>query len=180
MAEIEVRHIDGHLLASVNADPIADFTGLDLRGANLRGMTLRTVEKYVGKEHGWLLWKADLREADLRYSDLRYCNFREANLTGVDLSGSDLRTCNFHKATLNGARFDGARIPWCSHDVLAAILRNAANGDPAKIASADYVIGHRDWTWEQFIASNYPMHGWNTSILKGYVQPGDNAPPHLV
>jgi hypothetical protein len=75
-----------------------DFTGANLRIANLSG-------------------------ADLSGADLRVANLRGANLSGADLSGADLRVANLRGADLSGADLRGANLSGA--DLRGANLRGS-------------------------------------------------------
>jgi hypothetical protein len=70
----------------------ADFSGADLRRAELGGVDL-CHSNFVG---------ADLREASLEDGILRGCNFRGADLRGACLYSCDLRGSNLIDADLRG------------------------------------------------------------------------------
>jgi hypothetical protein len=67
-----------------------DFSGVDLRGKNLRGANLS----------GALFDDADLCGADLRGANLANVNFANANLTRVDFRATNLSTANLDNASL--------------------------------------------------------------------------------
>ncbi len=69
--------------------------GADLRGAELKGLTLRRVE-FEG---------ARLNGADLEDSDLRMTDFEEANLKGADLENTLLSGADFTDANVRGVDF---------------------------------------------------------------------------
>jgi hypothetical protein len=73
-----------------------DFTGRDLRGANLRGANLSGAD----------FERANLCGANLRGANLFKVDFKDANLTRADLRGTNLSTAN-----LTGAIFCETRRP---------------------------------------------------------------------
>jgi hypothetical protein len=158
MAIVEVRHVDGHLLASVEAESLAhcDFRNMRLDGADFRGQKLciRPPVGGSGTHHTALFDNADLTEADFR---------------GADISENYFRGC-----TLTNARFDGARINFCSHTVLAEIVRQRANCDPAKLGGAQFILDHPRWTWRDFLYNETPESPWVHQILKTFMLPDDH------
>ena len=111
---IEIKHTDGRVLVTVDADTLR---GADLRGANLRG--------------------ADLRGTNLSGADLRW-----ANLSGADLRWADLRAkqyiCQIH-ASRNAivAIDDDVRIG-CRRKPLAEWLETfEAVGQESKYTEAE-------------------------------------------
>ena len=144
----------------------ADLSGADLRGAFLSGADLR----------GAFLEGADLYSADLYGAGLRDADLRGADLRGAGLRGADLRDADLR----------GAKVNWQSHDLLAEILRCAAQSeiayDPAglyaeKIKAAGLILVQRNWCWDEFLALDDPLQGWAVNALAEYVTDGENAPP---
>ena len=116
-------------------------------------------------------WRIDLRDANLSGAYLREAYLRWADLSGADLSGADLR-----EAGLSGAKFN-----WQSHDLLAEALRRAAGHDVQRRMLAGLLLISRDWCWDVFLAApiDPALREWGLSVLRGYVQPGDDAPEAL-
>jgi len=73
--------------------PSVNWSGLDLRGINLKNANL----KFANLSNSNLQY-ADLENANLRYADLSNCDFSNAKLVSTDMS----------EATCDGARFDGS------------------------------------------------------------------------
>ena len=98
-------------------------------------------------------------------------NLRGADLRGADLSGGDLF----------GADLRGAKFNWQSHDLLAEALRRAAGHDVQRRMLAGLLLISRDWCWDVFLAApiDPALREWGLSVLRGYVQPGDDAPEAL-
>jgi uncharacterized protein YjbI with pentapeptide repeats len=144
----------------------ADLREADLRGAHLGGANLR----------GAHLYGADLREAHLYGADLSGAHLYGADLSGAHLSGADLRGADLYGADLSGAHLSGAKIPWQSHDVIAAILFAAAGKDVGKRKAAGLILVSRDWCWRDFLAIDDPLKPWVLETLAAYVTDGDNAP----
>ena len=134
---------------------------INLRGADLRGADLS----------GGDLFGADLRGADLFGADLRGADLRGAGLRGADLSRADLRGADLRRAKFN----------WQSHDLLAEALRRAAGHDVQRRMLAGLLLISRDWCWDVFLAApiDPALREWGLSVLRGYVQPGDDAPEAL-
>jgi hypothetical protein len=79
--------------------PEADFSGADLRYANLKGDF--TGSHFVG---------AILHNADLRGSCLVYANFNDSDLSGADLSGAGLTYATLVNANLEGVNLTNTRM----------------------------------------------------------------------
>jgi uncharacterized protein YjbI with pentapeptide repeats len=170
---ITIKHIDGHVLATVDYDNrgLIGLEGADLRGADLRGVTLAHERAPIGchvNERGdycrgmvgWRLAGADLSGAELRDADLSLVPFAGANL--------------------RDARLDGARLNWCQHVLLAEILRQAAATDPQRLEAAETVLAHQDWSRAQFFKFNGPHQAWCLEVLPPFVRAGDvGVPPPL-
>ena len=103
-------------------------------------------------------WRIDLSGADLS----------GANLSGAYLSGANLTEANLSRAALN----------WQSHNLLAEVLRRAADDDVPRRMLAGLILISHDWCWGKFLALNIDpeLREWGLSVMRGYVQPGDNAP----
>ena len=76
----------------------ADFSGADLRFANLYGADLRNADLSRADLRGANLSRADLRGADLRGADFSDADLRFANLSRADLRNADLRGADFSRA----------------------------------------------------------------------------------
>jgi uncharacterized protein YjbI with pentapeptide repeats len=76
-----------------------DLVSADLNDANLRGADLSGANLLDANLRGAELSKADLSDADLRYADLI-----EADLSDANLNGADLGDANLNNANLNNAR----------------------------------------------------------------------------
>ena len=101
----------------------ADFTGANLRWADLSGADLRR----ANLRKAYLFW-ADLREtklsganlleADFYQADLSRANLFGTNLYRADFSGANLFEANLCEADLRGANLCGAKnvpeLPWLS------------------------------------------------------------------
>jgi uncharacterized protein YjbI with pentapeptide repeats len=124
-------------------NPLLEFGGIDLKGANLSKATLRGVNfssahleeailseaSLVGANFfGAHLERARLNDAylvgaNLSYADLFQSNFWEAFLDEADLSGADLREAYF-----KGARLINAKLRWADLsgiELSGAVLREA-------------------------------------------------------
>ena len=71
-----------------------DFSGIDLRGADLSEADLRGIN----------LSSADLRGADLRESNLRFAKFQGANLEGAYLAKAFIADTDWRGANMNKIR----------------------------------------------------------------------------
>ncbi len=164
----------------------ADLSGADLRGAFLSGADLRGAFLEGADLEGAFLEGADLYSADLYGAGLRDADLRGADLRGADLRGAGLRGADLRDADLRDADLRGAKVNWQSHDLLAEILRCAAQSeiayDPAglyaeKIKAAGLILVQRNWCWDEFLALDDPLQGWAVNALAEYVTDGENAPP---
>jgi uncharacterized protein YjbI with pentapeptide repeats len=94
-------------------DPLCDFTGSNLKGAQLSPLFWS----------GANLSGANLSEADLSGTNLIGADLREARLIGVQLSGADLSGTNLIGADLREARLIGVKLSLA--DLSEAILDDA-------------------------------------------------------
>ena len=92
------------------------------------------------------------------------------------LRGADLRGANLGGADLRGADLGGARLSWQSHDLLAEILKRAAEEDVSKLKFAGLVLICRERCWGWFVQQRDPLSGWALDVLAEWVQEGDDAP----
>ena len=126
-------------------------------------------------------WRINLRGADLRGADLSGGDLFGADLRGADLRGAGLRGADLSRADLRGADLRRAKFNWQSHDLLAEALRRAAGHDVQRRMLAGLLLISRDWCWDVFLAApiDPALREWGLSVLRGYVQPGDDAPEAL-
>lgn len=120
------------------------FRNADLRGADLRQVTLSEAD-LQGSYLRWAdLQGAKLDNANLTWADLQRANLSDATLNKALLSEANLRSCNlqwtdFQEAQLKGAALIGSNLA-CSN-LRGASLRLAnlkgANLDQAQLAEAD-------------------------------------------
>ncbi|HET7229671.1 MAG TPA: pentapeptide repeat-containing protein [Longimicrobium sp.] len=80
--------------------PRERFSGMNLRGANLRNM-MGVLAMFTG---------TDLRSADLVGAFLVKADFRGADLRGANLAGASLKEADLRGANLTGARLTGADL----------------------------------------------------------------------
>jgi hypothetical protein len=93
---------------------------IDLRGADLTGLTLPGVDLSRCNLHGACLNSANLKQANLQHTDfvrakffrtqLAHANFRGANLRGALLAKANLDGADLSNATLHGANMQGASL----------------------------------------------------------------------
>ena len=98
--------MDGEELRGLYSTGWRDFSGLDLRGANISGIDLSTDDpdyRIAANLSG-----IDLSEADLSGAILSGANLTEANLSGADLSGANLTEANLTNTNLSGANLTEA------------------------------------------------------------------------
>ena len=101
---------------------------------------------------------------DLCGTDLRGTDLRGANLHGADLQGANLRSANLCDAKLN----------WCSHNLIAEILRQAAVNDVDKLKWAGFVAMQAHKCWDYFELLGDPQYVWGLSVLAPRAD--ENAP----
>ena len=83
-----------------------DFSGWDLREANLKWANLQGINlKSADLREANLKW-ANLTDADLKRADLREANLKWAYLVGANLSFADLRGTDLTGAFLAGAKYN--------------------------------------------------------------------------
>lgn len=60
---------------------------------------------------------------------------------------------------------------------MAELLRQAANGDPDRVAYSQFILEHvaKDWDW--FLATGHPQAAWGLEVLRALVKP-DHAGIH--
>jgi Pentapeptide repeats (8 copies) len=158
---------------------------ISIFGADRKPLVTLDAESFVDAD----LRNLNLESADCQRIDLSGCDFRgsrlhgamltHANLLGANFTGCDLSKANFYKSNLHYATFDGCKLDWCSIDVICEILRQYAGNDQYRLDGIAFILSKYGWGWDRFIALKDPRHDWHTSILRHYVQAGDNAPPHL-
>ncbi len=101
-----IRHIDGHMLYTCEAETLREAVEravrerVSLEGANLGSASL----------DGTYLRGANLRGAYLVGTNLRGANLRGADLWGADLRGADLSSANLEGANLDGADLGGSTL----------------------------------------------------------------------
>ena len=106
---VSLQHVSlrGIALRSVIANCTGcDFGHMDLRGQDLRGITLNGAD----------LNHADLRDANLSGVHFRGVDLSYANLTGADLSNGQFDGCDMSHAALQGARTTGMTLHGSSLD----------------------------------------------------------------
>lgn len=106
-------------VASQPNSNFANFSGLDLRGMNLRGLTLDSADF-----SGALLDNADLQYARLPDVDMTGASLRNANLTCASLDGGLLSDAKFLDADLSLATL--SRVTIISTDFSGADMRRAS------------------------------------------------------
>jgi uncharacterized protein YjbI with pentapeptide repeats len=83
----------------------ADFSGSDLRGANLSWAYLSRADLNGADLSGANLSNAYLIDADLRLANLSGANLNRANLTETNLSGADLSEANLDETYIYSTNF---------------------------------------------------------------------------
>ena len=121
------------------AEPLKqDLEGINLSGADLRGIKFYLTDLSNANLAGTDLRKARLTSVSLSNADLRGADFSEANLSssyfvaanlnGTSFSEAILRDTNFHQANLTGANFSNADLTGA--DLRCAVL-NSTNFENA-------------------------------------------------
>ena len=105
-----------------------------------------------------------------------------ADLSGADLSGADLSGADPYRADLYEADLSGITVLWTSHDLIAEILKRAAQQDIARRMIAGLVLLSRDWCWHEFLAADIrtDLREWALTELRKWVKAGDGAPEFLI
>ena len=146
----------------------SDFSGLDLRDYNLRGLdlwgaTMRGVDMRGMDLTETRLAVADMREADLtdaclEQADLTNANLRDAcliraNLQGADMMGANLRNANLSHAVLDGACLTAACLTDATLPKDFRIASLCFGGYPVTVSPIATTIGCQRWlneTWLSF------------------------------
>lgn len=91
----------------------ANLCGVDLRSASLRNANLGCANLCGAALYGANLWCANLRNADLRGANLCGADLRNADLCGVKLCDANLRNADLRGAYLCDANLGGANeVPY--------------------------------------------------------------------
>ncbi|NJO93255.1 MAG: pentapeptide repeat-containing protein [Hydrococcus sp. RM1_1_31] len=117
-------------LLSAYAQGVRDFSGSDLRRAQMSQICLPRIIL-----RGALLNEADLWAVDFRNADLRNTNLTEANLIEADLRGANLSGCDFTDADLISADLRGANL---KNACLRDTDLSGADLVDAKLTNADF------------------------------------------
>ena len=180
--------IEAERLAGVGAPQLAklcnaNLHGADLDRADLGGADLHGADLYGANLANTNLERANLCDADLSYADLHGADLYGANLDGAnlcgadlanaylgqaDLHGADLRYAVLTGACLLGANLANATLNWASHDLIAEILRQAADNDVEKLQVAGLILIARDWCWRDFIRLRHPLTKWALGVLDAW------------
>src|SRR3990167_9028184 len=148
----------------------------DLRGANLQDADLRGANLQDADLQGANLQDADLQGANLQDTDLQGANLRGAELQGADLQNANLRDANLQGADLRDANLQSASLQWNSHDLIAEILRQAADDDVDKLKIAGFILVSRGKCWRGFSAMVDPLKDWALDTLAALVLDNNGAP----
>ena len=151
----------------------ADFTGASLENGDFKGANLSRAE----------LSKADLSGASLNAANLSKANLYNADLRSADLRGANLRGADLLWADLQDANLDGALLNWSSHELIVAILQQAARGQTMKIAIAGGILISHNHSWDEYL--NMPdmpadLREWAISVLKACVHQNDDDEPPIL
>lgn len=141
-------------------DWVADFSGAEMRQANLNGAILNDVLLVNTNLSNANLNQANLSQADLNKANLNSAKLigtslqksylKNASLTGADLTEANFSQANLHSANLNrvialGTQFEFADLTqsdWREADLSGANFRGAkipnANFSGAKLAGTDF------------------------------------------
>ena len=157
----------------------ANLVNADLAGANLAKADLSGADLTEANLSEADLFNADLVEANLSEARLFRAHLLRANLFRANLSGAYLPEANLSGAYLSGAVLLSIQPNWRSHDLIAAILLQAAGDNPRRRMVAGLVRDSRDWCWSKLIAipGFKPEKKWALETLQGYATP-DNPLPY--
>jgi len=134
----------------------SDFTGLDLRGENLRGVDLSCATLVGVDMRGMDLTCTRMSHANLRlarlggacllWADLSNADLTDASLRGANLQGVSMRGASLRHANLQGSALTGAYVVDCnlSHTKLPPDFRVASlcfGGYPITVTPTYTAIG---------------------------------------
>lgn len=188
-ADLRFAHLNHADLGGANLVR-TDLTGVTARGLNLAGANLGATDFSLA-----YLFRADLRAARLSGTFLRAANLSATDFTGADVFGVDFRVARLWEATLSGADLSNSNVTgaefyttglkgvlpnWQAHDLVAAILFNAAGQDVEKRKVAGTVALSVDWCWTQFLRVSDPLTGWALGVLAAHAFEGDENLPKVV
>lgn len=88
-----------------------NLSDAELRGADLRGVSLRDVDLRGADLRDASLRDADLENADLRGADLRDVSLIGANFRGVELDDADLRGANLNRTQSEDSLLCNTQLP---------------------------------------------------------------------
>lgn len=172
----------------------ADFTGVDLSHSDFSATNFNGAIFVRAKLVGSIMscanfyscdfTGADLQRAYLSCADCHDVNFTDAildcaNLANADLSGANLSGASFVNAYLYTADLRCARLNWNSNDLIAELLRRAAETDLLKQQLAGLVLICRDRPWDKLIRWFNFDTSWAIDELALWVKEGDNVPEIL-
>ena len=107
-------------------------------------------------------------------------NLQDADLRGANLQDADLQGANLQNADLQNANLQSASLQWNSHDLIAEILRQAADDDVDKLKIAGFILVSRGKCWCGFSAMVDPLKDWALDTLAALVLDNNGAPAELV
>jgi uncharacterized protein YjbI with pentapeptide repeats len=122
--------VNGHTV-----DKAASLAGVDLRGADLRGLDLAGIDLRDARLQGADLEAASLRRARLQGADLSGSNLRFADLSHADATAASLRQADLASAALHATVFFRAVLSGAS---LAGSVGPGINLDYADLARTDF------------------------------------------
>jgi uncharacterized protein YjbI with pentapeptide repeats len=174
---VEIKSTRGDLIATFDDARQPNqcaFTGHKLDGANFAGAQLASADFSSSRLNGADFSRADLYRVKFRGTCLIGATFEGANLFGVDFRKASLMRADFRNADLRQLR-----VNWCSHDLVAEILRRAARADLDKLHVAGLILLQRQWRAADFIELGHPQTAWVLETLRPYVREDDEVPDGL-
>ena len=121
-------------------------------------------------------------EAVKARADLSGADLSGADLFGANLSGANLYEANLYEADLSEANLSRITVSWTSHDLVAEILKRAAQQDVPRRMLAGLVLVSRDWCWQNFVEADIAsdLRQWALTELRKWVKAEDCAPEFLI
>lgn len=148
-----------------------------INNANMKRLELRSI----------FVSDSQLEGVSFAYSDLEQAKFRNINSRGISFYYSDLSYSKFENVNLYGCLFTHANlynirlidctIDWTSHDIVAELLRQEANGDIEKIKIAGAVLLSRHKCWKDLMkVAKQEDYEWALEVLSKYATESNPLP----
>jgi hypothetical protein len=174
---VEVRRLHEMWCRDEEGGQRADFSGANLRCANLVGANLRCANLDGANLRCANLRCANLDGANLRCANLVGANLRCANLDGANLDGANLRCANLDGANLDGANLRCANLDGANLDGAKGYKKfisigpiGSRNGYTQCYLAEDRIVcGCFDGSLERFEAKVRKTHAGNPVHLASYL-----------